>query len=538
MNKLVLLSWPILLLFNKSIEAQVARPKLVVGIVIDQMRWDFLQRFNARFATDGFKRLMNGGFNCQNAQINYLPTFTAPGHACVYTGSVPALHGIAANDWIENATGKPMYCTEDKTVQSVGGTGKSGQMSPRNLWATTVTDELRLATNKAARCFGVSIKDRGAILPAGHMANAAYWYDDENGKFISSTYYMQHLPAWVVDFNGRKIVDSLLANPWQTLYPINSYQESTPDNTRYEGIDKGATQAVFPHNYTNRNKDIRYSPGGNTLVRMMAEKLLLEENLGRSQSTDFLAVSFSSTDYIGHKYGPNAIEVEDTYLRMDAEIALLLKTLDSQVGFGNYTVMLTADHGAAHNSLFLKDQKVPAGNMDIIKVYKNLNNFLAKDYLDSNVVLSLFNDQVSLNERLIKERNIDRNLLKQRCKHFLLKVDGVAQVVDMENATISAAVAPLGKMIANGYNVQRSGCLQIIQKPGWYSGYAATGTTHGSWNPYDTHIPLIFYGWGVKSGETWRRVNMTDIAPTLSAILKIQEPNANIGEPIIEVLKK
>lgn len=526
--------------FGQQRPVNMSRPKLVVGVVVDQMRWDYLYRFYDRYGNGGLKRLMNEGFNCQNTKINYLPSFTAPGHTCIYTGSVPALHGIVANEWMDIRTGREWYCAEDTTVQSVGG-GKAGLMSPRNMLASTITDELRLATNFRSRTFGISIKDRGAILPAGHAANAAYWYDGENGSFISSTFYMKQLPQWLQDFNKRNVTDSLMKLDWNTLYPIASYKESTPDDNAYEGAMKGESRPVFPHKTSmaiGKSKDaIRATPYGNTITRLMAEACIAGERLGQQGTSDFLAVSFSSTDYVGHQYAPNSIEIEDTYLRFDLELEQLLNYLDQRVGKGNYTLFLTADHGGAHNPTFLNDNRIPAKSVPMTKITKSLNQFLQQQYGDSSLVSSLMNYQVYLNEGAIATRNLDREKVRVSIINWFRVQEGVTNVIDLEHPDKSVVPEPVKSMVTNGYYPNRCGTIQIILDPGWFSGYGLTGTTHGSWNPYDVHIPLLWYGWGIKKGETFRTTHMTDISATLAALLHIQAPNACVGE-VIEELRK
>jgi len=525
---------------ESAAQSPVERPKLVVGIVIDQMRWDYLYRFQERYSDKGFKRLMTDGYNCENTMINYLPTFTAPGHASIYTGSVPALHGIVGNDWVDNRTGKSWYCTEDTSVKSIGG-GKAGLMSPNNLWASTITDELRLATNFQSRVFAISIKDRGAILPGGHTANAAFWYDGETGDFITSSYYLQKLPDWVSVFNKRNLNDSLMNLNWNTLFPISTYVQSTADDNNYEGVVKGEEKPVFLHltSLAVKRKDkgaIRTSPFGNSMTRLMAQACIAGEKLGQGNNTDFLAISFSSPDYIGHQYGPNSIEVEDSYLRLDKELGLLFDYLDKAVGKGNYTLFLTADHGGAHNAGFLTDHKIPAKSVSIKEINKDLNQYLMQQFGVNSLVKSLMNYQVLLDEDLIKSNKMNRRHIRQEIIKWLKMQPGVTEVLDMESPE-RLGVALLKERSANGYNSNRCGSIQIILNPGWYSGYAPTGTTHGSWNPYDAHIPLIWYGWGIKKGKTFRQVNMVDIAPTLAALLHIQMPNACIGKVIEDVLK-
>lgn len=523
------------------IDAQdMQRPKLVIGIVLDQMRWDYLYRYYDRFGPDGFKRLMKDGFNCERTYINYLPTFTAPGHSCIYTGSVPAIHGIAANDWLDIKMKKNVYCTEDKTVQPVGG-GKDGLQSPRNLLATTITDELKLATNFRSRVYGVAIKDRGAILPAGHAADGAFWFESASGKFISSSFYMDHLPEWLNRFNNRNVTDSLLRLDWHTSFDIASYNQSTPDLNQYEGTFKYEQQPTFPHHTSKdavqNRSGIKTTPQGNTMTRMLAEELILEEGLGKSPETDFLAVSFSSTDYIGHMYGPNSVEIEDMYIKMDQELALFLKFLDHHVGKGQYTLFLSADHAGAHNPVFLKDNKIPAGSYSEHILKKGLKELLGKEY-DSNLVMDITNYQVYIDEAMVINKGYDRGQLIAKVKSWLLAQEGISMVIDLQQIGNEAIPQEIKERAINGYHLTRSGSIQIIMEPGWYHSSWNTGTTHGTWNPYDAHIPLIWYGAGIPAGKTYRKVYMTDIAPTLAALLQIQEPNGNIGNVITEIFQE
>src|SRR5471030_2810888 len=400
----------------KTAEAStdVPRPKLVVGIVVDQMRWDYLYRYYSRYNNNGFKRLLNEGFSCENTYIDYIPTVTAAGHSCVYTGSVPALNGIAVNDFIIQATGKSMYCTDDSTVRSVGAVSTAGKMSPRNLLTTTVTDELRLATNFQSKVIGIALKDRGGILPAGHTADAAYWFDDKSGNWITSTYYMKTLPKWVNDFNDQKLAETYLKSDWTPLYPIDTYLQSTPDNSKYEGKFKGTDAPTLPVKTSALYKGnlglIRSTPYGNTISFDLAVAAVNCEQLGQHDVTDFLALSLSSTDYIGHQFGINAVETEDTYLRFDRELATFFTYLDAKVGKGNYTVFLTADHGAAHNTAFLNDHGIPAGVWDDGAALKDLNKFLSDKYKTEELVLSLANYQVNFNYHTVNYLHLDEDI--------------------------------------------------------------------------------------------------------------------------------
>lgn len=520
-------------------QVQEEPPKLVVGIVLDQMRWDYLHRFAHHYGSGGFKRLMDHGFSCERTYIPYLPTYTAPGHASVYTGSVPAIHGIVANDWVERKTQQKMYCTEDKTVKSVGGSEVAGMMSPKNMITSTLADEMKLASNERSKSFGVAIKDRGSILPAGHMANAAYWYDNKTGHFITSSFYRAELPQWLIDFNERKVGDSLMSLNWDLLKSKNQYTMSTSDDAPYEGVFDWAEQSVFPYKTSKavQNNDysaIQSTPYGNTIVTLLAKSLIQHESLGKDDHTDFLAISYSSTDYMGHFFGINALEIEDAYIRMDQELTALFDYLDQQVGEGEYLVFLTADHGGAHNAQFLTDRKVPAHAMFVNEWVKGLNEHLMDEFDQENLVTSLMNYQVHFNESLMA--GLDRSQIKHAVIQWLEAQDGITICMDLEGDLMFKGIYILKERSQNAYYPKRSGSIQVILNPGWYSAFAPTGTTHGGWHPYDAHIPLLFYGKNIPKGKTYKNYYMTDIAPTLAAILKIQEPNGSIGEVITELL--
>lgn len=529
----------------RQVEAQnesIQRPKLVVGIVVDQMRWDYLYRYYDRYGAGGFKRLLNEGFSCENTFINYLPSYTAVGHTVVFTGSIPAIDGIVGNNWIDQITGKHWYCTEDTSVQTVGASGKAGEMSPNNMLVSTITDELRLATNFRSRVVGVSLKDRASILPAGHAANGAFWFDDASGRFITSTYYMNELPDWVQKFNSSDLPDKLVAKGWNTLFPINTYIESTADNVPWEGKFKGENAPVFPHDmktlYNENHGNIRSSPFGNTLTMDFAKAAVNGYNLGNGQATDFLTINCASTDYVGHKYGPNSIEVEDTYLRLDKDFADFFRFLDQKVGKGNYLVFLTADHGAAHSIGFMQKHHIPADFLVSKKINDPLESMLDHKFGVKGLVNSTMNYHINFDMKKIDEHHLDFEAVKKVTVDFLQKQPGIQYAVDIEHIGVAPVPEPLKTKIINGYNHKRCGPVIIIPNPGWFSGHeGGTGTTHGTWSPYDTHIPLVFMGWGIKHGATNRHVRMSDISPTLAALLHIQMPNGNVGTVITELGK-
>ncbi|MFL5747345.1 MAG: alkaline phosphatase PafA [Niastella sp.] len=520
----------------------VNRPKLVVGIVIDQMRWDYLYRFYDRYAADGgFKRFLNQGFSCENTMIPYVPTITACGHTCIYTGSVPAIHGIVGNAWYDPQKNRNVYCTEDSTVATVGAeAGVPGAMSPFNMKVTTIGDELRQATNFKGKVIGVAVKDRGGILPAGHSANAAYWYDSRNGNWITSTYYMKELPKWMQDFNAQKLVDKYYGMGWNTLYPINSYVQSTADEKSYEATPFGVEQKAFPYdlkkfagtNYSN----ICSTPYGNSMTVEIAKAAVTGEQLGADNITDLLAISFSSPDYIGHAFGPNSVEQEDDYLRLDKDLGSFFNFLDAKVGKGQYVVFLSADHAVAHVPGFSKENKLPGGIAPAARWSQDLGKILNEKFGSSRLIIGNFNHQIYLNHQVIDSMKLDVNAVKRTVIQYLILQPEVGQVFDLNKLMEVPLTAKQRDMVANGYNQHLSGDIQVMLQSGYMEG-SGTGTTHSAWNPYDSHIPLLFYGWNVPKGKTNREVYMTDIAATLAAMLHIQMPSGCIGHVIEEVVK-
>lgn len=525
----------------KPSNSRVQRPKLVVGIMVDQMRWDYLYRYYSRYSPNGgFRRLLNQGFSCENTFIPYTPTITACGHTSVYTGSVPAIHGITGNAWWDYEKNKVVYCSEDKTVKTVGSTSTAGEMSPRNNQGTTICDELKLATNFRSKVIGIAIKDRGGILPAGHSANAAYWYDGSKGSWITSTYYMNELPQWVKNFNDKKVVDEFYQNGWNTMYPIATYVQSTKDENEYEAKPFGADQKGFPYDlkrFAGKNYgSISSTPFGNTMTMMMAKDAISNEEMGKDSITDFLAVSFSSPDYVGHSFGPNSIEAEDTYLRLDKDLGELFDYLDKMVGKGQYLTFLTADHGVAHVPGFMTENKLPGGAVDDNKMVEDLNKQLKEKYGKGGIVLGAYNYLISLNHTMIDTAKLDRSAIVEDIIAFVKNIKGVDRVFEISKLMDQPMNADVKNRLANGWHPKRSGDIQILFAPGWIDG-GKTGTTHGLWNPYDSHIPLVWYGWGIKQGKSNQEVYMTDIAATLAALLHIQMPSGSIGKPILAVVQ-
>lgn len=518
------------------------KPKLVVGIVVDQMRTDFIYRYWSKYSNDGFKRLVNNGFFFKNSHYNYVPTYTAPGHASIYTGTTPAVHGIIGNDWFDKTSNTRLYCTEDSTVQALGGSEKSGQMSPKNMLTTTIGDQLKLSNNNQSKVIGIALKDRGAILPAGHLANAAYWFDSATGNWISSSYYMAQLPDWVKQFNQKNLAKTYLNQPWQTLLPIAEYTESLSDDNKFEEAFNGESQPVFPHDLAKlatRNDNfglLKATPFGNSFSKDFAIQAIQSEKLGKHPVTDMLAISFSATDYVGHQFAPQAVEVEDTYLRLDQDLAELLKFLDHWIGKDQVLLFLTADHGAAESPAYLASLKVPTGHIKRKELVTALEKLLQDKYGD-NLLLDYSNQQVFLDYKKIVTLKLSPVEVTDAVAEFLMTINGVAATVSKTVLNTAAFNSGINHYIQSGYNPQRSGDVIVTYQPGWIESESMKGTTHGSGYNYDTHVPLLWYGWKISTGQSLEAVEITDIATTLALLLDIQAPNGSVGKSLPLLIK-
>lgn len=540
----------LLVLVSHITYSQITRehpPKLVVGIIVDQMRQEYLYRFEPKLGDGGFKRLVGEGFMLRNAHYNYMPTITGPGHASVYTGSTPAIHGIVGNDWYDKGLKKNVNCVNDPKQKVVGVAEGNGTVSPWRLLSTTITDELELATQKRAKVIGVSIKDRAAVLPAGHMPDGAYWYDGKSGRFITSSYYKTALPDWVEKFNQQNLADEYLSREWNTLLPINQYVESGPDDTPYESKIGGKDHPVFPYDLKTLKKPndrglLTSTPFGNDYLTDMAKAAIAGENLGADEITDFLTISYSSTDAVGHAMGPNAVEIQDVYMRLDKNIEDLLKTLDARVGAGNYTVFLTADHAVSDVAQYSKDNGVPAGYFDGGDIKTSLNTHLEKYFPGKQIVETISNGQVFFDQAVFqndpKASGVELLIATQLTVNFLLAQEGVANVYP-ESLMRQGDYGEGGikGMAIRGFHPKRSGDVLVVLEPGWYSSGRVQGTTHGSPYKYDTHVPVIFYGNGIKKGSSVRYHTITDVAPTMSVLLNIKFPSGCTGQPVEELFE-
>lgn len=516
-----------------------AKPKLVVGIVVDQMRYDYLYRYEKKYGKGGLMRLLNQGYAVHNCHYNYMPTYTGPGHASIYTGCTPSTHGIIANDWYDKAAKDYVYCAKDTSYKTIGAPGTGGQKAPTRMLTSTMGDELRINTVKKAKVFGVALKDRSSILPAGHGANGAFWFDDASGTWISSSYYYKtEFPQWIKDVNAKtkELFLHHLDKPWNTLYDISTYTESIADNNMYEHPLPGEKAPVFPHDLpaimkTGTNYGlIKTTPFGNTITKDFAKLIIENEGLGKDEVTDMLCISFSSTDIVGHSFGPSSIETEDCYLRLDKDIEDLLIFLDAKVGKGKYTVFLTADHGAVEVPAYLKEFHIPGATVNEPAIEKKLDTLIeqtfGKENINEHYIASYSNQQVFFDEDYLKLKKVSLEDAKKVCTSYLLNMKEVATVYDENDMRSESYVKLPESLLQNGFNHKRSGHLLVNYQPGVIE-YGEQGTSHGSPYTYDTHVPLLFYGCGIKKGSNSTYTTITQIAPTICNLLHIPFTNGS-----------
>ena len=516
------------------------RPKLVVGIVVDQMRYDYLYRYWNKYSDKGFKRLLAQGYNCRNTHYNYAFTQTGPGHATIYSGTTPSVHGIVSNNWYDRAQKRSVYCVEDKSVLSVGNPTAEPAMSPRNLLSTTLGDELKLATNFRSKVIAISLKDRSSILPGGHFSDGSYWFDAKTGNFITSTFYAPSLPNWLTQFNQKGESTKMLDQTWQPLLPLDQYTESMPDNNSYELPFAHETQPVFPHTLKNpKNPNdhqlILYSPFGLQLTKQLAIAAIENEHLGEDEFTDLLAVSFSSTDYVGHQFGPNSIEAEDVYLRLDLELAALLDYLEKRVGKNEFLVFLSADHGAPFNQKFMTDHRFERQLVQEDKLKDTVNQYLANRFKVDKLVESISEQELFLNNELLLKNNLDKKAVENAAIDFMLALPPFMCAYAPLNGDGTNCSGQVKELLANGYHAKRSGDVLFSLVPGYITGNYPKGVTHGVAFEYDTHVPLLFYGWRIQPGSGNQPVVVPDIAVTVADWLRITAPSGASGKPVMGI---
>ena len=513
-------------------------PRLVVGIVVDQMKYEYIPKFWNKYGNNGFKRLVSQGFNAKNAHYSYAVTSTAPGHATVVTGTTPNYHGIVGNEWFNPSLNKEIYCVDDFLQKSVGTLSDEGKKSPRNLQTTTISDENRISSNFKAKTFSVALKDRSAVLSGGHTSKMSYWFNAKNeGKFITSSYYMNELPEWVKRFNERKNIKKYITN-WETYYDIKLYVESGPDLNQHEIKYLGKNNSTFPYDLERKSKTksgkidydvIKYSPFGNDIVKDFALDAIEYENLGKDEITDFLHIGFSSTDHVGHRFGANSVEVLDMYIRLDKNIEEILDYLDKKIGEKKYIIYLTSDHGITHVPSYLSENKVPFNQLYSMNIFNEELKKYIKDVSNYNVYL---------NQERIAESVYSYKEIKDLIRNELKKEPWVYDVYDFTqlDEAVSYSEDYAINMIYYNSHPDLRGDLAFFLKPLWYK-KSSSASNHGTGRTYDTHVPLIFYGKGIKTGFSSQRIYIRDITPTLSTILGISFSALSTGNPIISAIK-
>lgn len=532
-------------------------PKLVVGVIVDQMRFDFLEKYEANFGDGGFKRLMRDGYSFENTHYNYVPTVTAAGHASIYTGATPSVHGIIENTWYERNSKGLVSNVGDTTVRIVGSVVENySGYSPARLETSTISDLLREQSDSRSKVISVSLKDRGAILPGGKKANAAYWQDWETspGHFVSSSYYMDELPSWVISFNNKDKANKYLNRTWKTLLPLKEYTASAPDDNPHERILRGKETPTFPYDLKGMRAlyegDPRYyqvlwvTPYGNTITTEFAVEALKSEELGKDEDVDMLCVSFSTPDVAGHTFGPQSVEVQDIYLRLDRDIAELLETLDKEVGEDNYVVFLTSDHGVQPVVSYLRANNQPA-DLAVIPQFNQALSFSLNQQYGAFKWISYFgNNQIYLDHDLIKEKGQSLEEIRQSVADFMKEQPGVRFALTPDDLNTSGDTTGQIEMVKKGYYPDRSGDVMLVYDYGVMptSDYRTPvtkvrGAGHGSGYDYDTHVPLLWYGKGIPQGTSSRKVHPVDIAPTLLRIMNLREAGGMTGASLSEVLR-
>jgi predicted AlkP superfamily pyrophosphatase or phosphodiesterase len=523
-------------------------PRLVVGIVVDQMRTDHLYRYWDTYGEHGFKRLVQGGAFLRDAHFGHMPTLTGVDHATIYTGAPPAHHGIVANDMFVRSTGTTLYCAQDNRVKGVGCEGATGQRSPANLLATTIADELERRYDRASKTIGIAMKDRGSILPIGRTGDAAYWFSaDSIGRWCTSTWYMDRLPRWVEDFNQEGRPAKYLKNTWDLLLPRERYRTPLPDDNPYENALHGATTTAMPYDLARMSAIpgvgtalISYTPWGNTLTTDFALAAIKGESLGADAIPDLLAISYSPPDHLGHRLGIRSLEMHDMYVRLDAEIARLLTALDEQVGPGRWTAFLTSDHGVVDVPQYLKDLKGSAGYVDPKLVSTDVDIILGQRFGTGKWVRYMDDGALFLNDSLIAARKADRAAVQRAAADALLRNPLFAEALTATDLAREAYPTGIRALMQRGFMPQRSGDVLYVLRPGHLEASTIAlkkGTHHFTpWN-YDTHVPVVFYGRGIAPGEVLRRTSVMDIAPTLSMLLGTALPDASTGTVVHEALR-
>jgi predicted AlkP superfamily pyrophosphatase or phosphodiesterase len=528
-----------------SVPASAAEPpKLILQITIDQLRGDMPLRFKDRFGEGGFRHLMDKGLHYTNAHYGHSTTFTAVGHATLYTGGYGAQHGLAGNDWHDGETGNRVYCVEDDQVTIIGKEHKAHTgTSPRNLTSSTVGDELVIATGGKSRAFAVSIKDRGAILPGGRLGKA-FWYSNGSGQFVTSTYYYDDYPEWVKNWNATDHAGVYKDKEWTLLNDRSTYIYADMDDRPYEKSYKKLGR-TFPHPLANEKASdfyggLRYTPMGDEVTLNFTKELIKQEKVGQGAAIDFLSISFSATDYLGHAFGPNSLEAEDNLLHLDRTLADLFAFVDQTIGLDKTLIVLSSDHGIDAVPEYKKTLHFDAGRHYPKKFVEQVNEALKQRFkTDKALVVAFWNPSLYLDLELVKTLGLDVETVERALVEEILKVPGIALAMtrtDLLSGMITDT--PITRKVQLAFHPKRSGNVLIVQDQFWYLYPNADqfAAMHGSPYSYDTYVPIMFAGPGIDPQEVSRAVGPEDIASTIAAFIGINPPSGSVGEPLGEVL--
>ncbi|MDR1672374.1 MAG: alkaline phosphatase family protein [Bacteroidales bacterium] len=518
------------------------QPRLVIGIVVEQMRSDYIRRFWDKFGEGGFKRLINEGAYCSNAFCNYFFTQTAPGYATIYSGAPPSRHGIVADEWFDRVLRRTQTAVSDETAKTVGGSFDAGHFSPHQLICTTIGDEIKLASVKRSKVFGVSHDAVSAVLSAGHTADGAFWLDTETGNWVTSSFYMDNLPNWLTAENRKKLPDIYLAKTWTSSFPAEQYTRCLTDANPYEKGIEG--RIVFPYVLPDltKNKSIstRYgllcqTPFGNSLTKDMATAVIVNENLGKDEFTDLLAISFVATERIGNAFGPMSIELEDAFIKLDQDLEHFLNFVDDFLGKENTLIFLTANHGAAQTTGYLSDSKTPAGIFNANSALSLLRSYLNALYGSGEWIKFYFRQQLYLNTELIENSKLKPEDFQQTVALFLSQFTGISHTITARTLQENQFTEGFRGNLQNGFFPRRSGDVFINLYPGWIE-KTPNVTAHNSPYIYDTQVPLIWYGWKIKRDKITAPVDIAEIASTIAALMNIMPPDASQGKIITELV--
>jgi hypothetical protein len=522
------------------------KPKLVIGIIVEQLRYDQLERIWDILPDNGLRRLVSEGTYFRNTNIDYISTQAAPGYATISAGTSPSRHGITSDTWFHPFNDQMIYCVQDPDASPVGGSFETGLFSPVNLLSSTFADELQMATCGAARVYGIGIREMGAILTAGHAADGAFWYDDRTGTWMSSTYYTQQLPPWLMDMNAMLLPAQYLNKRWEPLMDPSLYTGCQPDSSDLERGFNG--QTWFPYDLKalstqgkiiNVKRDysiLRETPFADDFTTELALRLIDNEQLGQDDITDYLAITYSATDYIGHRFGPSSVETSDALIRLDRNISQLLEKIDRSLGKKNVLVYFVATHGVSEIPAVLERNRIPSGYFRLNQSLQLLRSYLNAVYGEGDWVKGFFDNQIFLNRSLVEDADIDLEDIQKKVARFMVQFSGIAAAVPSSAFEMRDFSDGLLLKMNNNFSPQRSGDVIITLNPGWVE-KTDNVTGHNSPYEYDCHVPLIWYGWTASRASVTRSVSTRDIAVTLSVLCKIPLPNAADGDPLHELFR-